>query len=107
MKKELIVENEEPKRIDAYISENTDYSRTAVQRLIEEEKITVNGKKEKASYKVQNGDKIEIEEEPAKEIELKAQDIPVEILYEDDDIIVVNKPKGMVVHPANGNDGNL
>ena len=108
MKKELIVESEEQKRIDAYISENTEYSRTAVQRLIEEEKITVNGKKEKASYKVQNGDKIEIEEEPAKEIELKAQDIPLEILYEDNDIIVVNKPKGMVVHPANGNpDGTL
>ena len=108
MKKELIVENEESKRIDAYISENTEYSRTAVQRLIEENKITVNGKKEKASYKVQNGDKIEIEEEPAKEIELKAQDIPLEILYEDNDIIVVNKPKGMVVHPANGNpDGTL
>ena len=108
MKKELIVEIEEPKRIDAYISENTDYSRTAVQRLIEENKITVNGKKEKASYKVQIGDKIEIEEEPAKEIELKAQDIPLEILYEDNDIIVVNKPKGMVVHPANGNpDGTL
>ena len=108
MKKEIIVKNDEPKRIDAYISENTEYSRTAVQRLIEEDKITVNGKKEKASYKVQNGDKIEIEEEPAKEIELKAQDIPVEILYEDNDIIVVNKPKGMVVHPANGNpDGTL
>ncbi len=108
MKKELIVESEEQKRIDAYISENTEYSRTAVQRLIEEEKITVNGKKEKASYKVQNGDRIEIEEEPAREIKLKAQDIPVEILYEDDDIIVVNKPKGMVVHPANGNpDGTL
>ena len=108
MKKELIVENEESNRIDAYISENTEYSRTAVQRLIEENKIIVNGKKEKASYKVQNGDKIEIEEQPAKEIELKAQDIPLEILYEDDDIIVVNKPKGMVVHPANGNpDGTL
>ena len=108
MKKEIIVESEEQKRIDAYISENTEYSRTAVQRLIEEEKITVNGKKEKASYKVQNGDKIEIEEEPAREIKLKAQDIPVEILYEDNDIIVVNKPKGMVVHPANGNpDGTL
>ena len=108
MKKETIVEGNENKRIDAYISEITDYSRTAVQRLIEEDKIKVNGKKEKASYKVQNGDKIEIEEEPAKEIELKAQDIPVEILYEDNDIIVVNKPKGMVVHPANGNpDGTL
>lgn len=108
MKKETIVEGNENKRIDAYISEITDYSRTAVQRLIEEDKIKVNGKKEKASYKVQNGDKIEIEEEPAKEIELKAQDIPLEILYEDKDIIVVNKPKGMVVHPANGNpDGTL
>ena len=108
MKKEIIVENNEQKRIDAYISENTDYSRTAVQRLIEEKKITVNEKNEKASDKVQYGDKIEIEEEPAKEIELKAQDIPLEILYEDDDIIVVNKPKGMVVHPANGNpDGTL
>ena len=108
MKKELIVEIEDTKRIDAYISEKTDYSRTAVQRLIDEEKIIVNGKKEKASYKVQYGDKIEIEEEPAKEIELKAQDIPLEILYEDNDIIVVNKPKGMVVHPANGNpDGTL
>lgn len=108
MKKEIVVESNENKRTDAYISEITDYSRTAVQRLIDEEKITINGKIVKSSYKVQYGDKIEIEEEPAKEIELKAQDIPLEILYEDDDIIVVNKPKGMVVHPANGNpDGTL
>ena len=108
MKKEIIVESNEPKRIDAFISENTEYSRTAIQRLLDENKINVNGKKEKASYKVQIGDKIEIEEEPAKEIELKAQEIPLEILYEDNDIIVVNKPKGMVVHPANGNpDGTL
>ena len=108
MKKEIVVEGNENKRTDAYISEITDYSRTAVQRLIDEEKITINGKIVKSSYKVQYGDRIEIEEEPAKEIELKAQDIPLEILYEDDDIIVVNKPKGMVVHPANGNpDGTL
>ena len=108
MKNVLNVEDEEEKRIDAYISENTEHSRTAVQRMIEENKITVNGKKEKASYKVQKGDIIEIEEEKAKEIELKAQDIPLEVLYEDNDIIVVNKPKGMVVHPANGNpDGTL
>ncbi len=108
MKKEIIAEIEEPKRIDTYLSKKTEYSRTAIQRLIDEEKIKVNNKKEKSSYKVQNGDKIEIEEEKAKEIELKAQDIPLEILYEDNDIIVVNKPKGMVVHPANGNpDGTL
>ena len=108
MKKELVVEGKDSKRIDAYISEKTEYSRATVQRLINEEKINVNGKKEKASYKVKQGDKLEIEVEPAKEIELKAQDIPLEILYEDNDIIVVNKPKGMVVHPANGNpDGTL
>ena len=83
-------------------------SRVAVKRLIDEEKILVNNKKTKASYKVQENDEITIEEETPKEIELKAQNIPLEILYEDNDIIVVNKPKGMVVHPANGNpDGTL
>jgi len=107
--KTIIAENSNQKRIDAYIPiADENYSRTAIQRLIEEDKITVNGKKVKPSYKVQNGDKIEIQEEPARDIELKAQDIPVEIIYEDKDIIVINKPKGMVVHPANGNpDGTL
>ena len=76
--------------------------------MIENEKISVNGQKIRQSYKVQVNDKIEIEEEPPKEIELKPQEIPLEILYEDNDIIVINKPKGMVVHPANGNpDGTL
>ena len=108
MKKELIVNGNKTMRIDTYLSENTEYSRTAIQRLIDNDKISVNGKKEKTSYKVKQGDIIEIEEEPAKEIDLKAQDIPLEILYQDNDIIVVNKPKGMVVHPANGNpDGTL
>lgn len=83
-------------------------SRVAVQRLIDEENILVNGKKEKASYKVNIGDKIYINKPDAKEISIKAENIPIEILYEDSDIIVVNKPKGMVVHPANGNpDGTL
>ena len=96
------------KRIDAFLAENTEYSRTNIQRLLNENKIQINGKKAKASYKVQKDDEITIEEEQPKEIELKAQDIPIEVLYEDNDIIVVNKPKGMVVHPANGNpDGTL
>lgn len=109
MNKTVIVDKDATKnRIDTYLSENEEYSRTAIQRLIDEEKILVNGKRIKASYKVKNGDKIEIEEEKPKEIELKAQNIPLEILYEDNDIIIVNKPKGMVVHPANGNpDGTL
>lgn len=100
---------EENNRIDSYLTRQKDeLSRVAVQRLIEEEKILVNGRKTKSSYKTQENDEITIEEEKPKEIELQAQNIPVEIIYEDNDIIVVNKPKGMVVHPANGNpDGTL
>ena len=76
--------------------------------LIKNDKILVNGKKQKASYKPEEGDVISIEIPEAKDVELKAQDIPVPVVYEDNDIIVVNKPKGMVVHPANGNpDGTL
>ena len=91
------------KRIDSFLAVNTECSRANIQRLIENEKILVNGKKTKVSYKVQPNDEISIENEEPKEIGLKAQDIPIDILYEDNDIIVVNKPKGMVVHPANGN----
>lgn len=103
-----VEENDVGKRIDSYLASNTESSRVTIQRLIENEKVLVNGKKTKDSYKIQLNDEITIEEEKPKEIELKAQDIPVEILYEDKDIIVVNKTKGMVVHPANGNlDGTL
>ncbi len=96
-------------RLDKVISIlNTELSRTAIQRLLEKDKVLVNGKKQKASYKVCLNDIIEIEEEEAQEIDLKAQDIPLEIIYEDKDIIVINKPKGIVVHPANGNpDGTI
>lgn len=109
MKKFIVNQEEINKRIDSYLSEkNVDLSRVAIQRLIAEEKIKVNDKKVKPSYKVQENDEITLEEEQPKEITLKAQNIPLEIIYEDNDIIVVNKPKGMVVHPANGNpDGTL
>lgn len=104
----VVKKEEENNRIDCYLAKKKDLSRVAIQRLIGEEKILVKGKKTKPSYKVQENDEITIEEEKPKEIELKAQDIPIEIIYEDDDMIVVNKPKGMVVHPANGNpDGTL
>ena len=95
-------------RIDSYLAENTEFSRAHIQKMIENQKILINGKKTKVSYKIQKDDKIEVEKEIPTEISLKAQDIPIDILYEDNDIIVVNKPKGMVVHPANGNpDGTL
>lgn len=101
--------NEKGKRLDAYIASiDKNITRTSAQRLIEQGNILINGNSQKVSYKVSEGDIIKIEEVQAQEIELKAQDIPIEIIYEDNDIIVVNKPKGMVVHPAVGNlDGTL
>lgn len=96
-------------RIDKAIGliENT-LSRVAIQRLLDEGNILVNGKTTKASYKTKLGDEITIKKEPPKKVNIVAQDIPIEVLYEDEDIIVVNKPKGIVVHPANGNpDGTL
>lgn len=109
MKEYIVSQEEKGKRLDAYISSaDTDITRTSAQRLIEDGNILVNGKNAKVSYKIQENDKISVEIPEPKQIELKAQDIPIEIIYEDSDIIVVNKPKGMVVHPANGNpDGTL
>ena len=105
----IVKQEEQGKRLDVYISSrNNDLTRTTVQRMIEDGNIIVNDKKQKVAYKIACGDIINIEKVEAKPIELKAQDIPIEIIYEDKDIIVVNKPKGMVVHPANGNpDGTL
>ena len=109
MKEYIVSQEEKGKRLDTYIpSVDTDITRTSEQRLIEDGNILVNGKNAKVSYKIQENDKISVEIPEPKQIELKAQNIPIEIIYEDSDIIVVNKPKGMVVHPANGNpDGTL
>ena len=107
---EIISVNKENigKRIDSYLADITEFSRAHIQKMIENNKIFVNGKNTKVSYKLQENDEISMKKEEPKEIELKAQDIPINVLYEDNDIIVVNKPKGMVVHPANGNpDGTL
>lgn len=106
---EKIIAEMENVRLDAYIAQKCEnLSRTMIQKLIEDGDILVNGQEKKISYKTKQGDVIEIHIPEAKEINLKAQDIPLDVVYEDDDIIVVNKPKGMVVHPANGNpDGTL
>ena len=105
----LQVEENETMRLDKLIATKCeDLSRTMIQKLIEDEKVKKKKKTAKASLKVKKGDVIEIEEVEVKEIALKPQDIPLDIIYEDNDIIVVNKPKGLVVHPANGNpDGTL
>ena len=109
MKQFIVKEEYVNLRLDKVIAmKYPDLSRTSIQRMIESEKVLVNGKATKASYKVTLGDEIVIEEVEPKEISLKPQNIPLDIVYEDSDIIVVNKQKGLVVHPANGNpDGTL
>lgn len=103
-----IIVKEGNERIDHYLAKEEDLSRVMIAKLIEQEQILVDGKKVKPSYKVQIGETITIEMPAPKETTLKAQEIPLNIVYEDDDILVVNKAKGMVVHPANGNpDGTL
>lgn len=106
--KKLIVD-EDGKRVDVYISKKIEgMSRVTVQRLLDEGNILVNNTMVKTSYKLKINDEIIIEDVEPKQVELKAQNIPLDIVYEDGDIIVVNKPKGLVVHPASGNeDGTL
>ncbi len=91
-------------RLDKIISENTPgLSRSSAQKLIEDSLVTLNGKTVSKSRKTSQGDVISFVLPEPKELEAVAQDIPVEIVYEDDSLLVVNKPKGMVVHPAAGN----
>lgn len=90
-------------RIDRFLSEEiADLSRSYIQKLLKEGSISVNGKAVKANYKVNAGDEILVEIPEPEMPDILPEDIPLDILYEDDDILIVNKPKGMVVHPAPG-----
>ena len=105
---EITAENQ-GERLDKLISlEEASLSRSAVQKLIDDGKVTVNGKAVTKSLKLKVGDVVFLEIPDPVELKAEPQDIPVEIIYEDDDLLVVNKPRGMVVHPAPGNpDGTL
>lgn len=95
-------------RLDKFIADNSDISRSFAAKLAEDGRITVNGKKADKKTKLREGDKIVIEIPEPDTLEAQPQDIPLDIVYEDDYVIVVNKPQGMVVHPAPGNpDGTL
>lgn len=98
-----VLAEDEGRRIDQYISSNTQYSRNSVQLLLDDKKIKVNDNNINKSYKVKANDEIIIQVEPAKAVDIVPENIPLDIYYEDSDLLVVNKPKGMVVHPANGN----
>ena len=96
------------KRIDAFVAEKTGLTRSAVAKLIEGGNVLLGDKPTVKNYKLREGDTIEVELPEPEDTEAKPQDIPLDIVYEDGDIIVINKPKGMVVHPAPGNpDGTL
>ena len=101
---ELSVASEDSgERIDKYLSGKfTEYSRSYLKGLIDEGKVMVEGKPVKGSFKVTEGINITINVPPAKEVEIIPENISLDIIYEDEDVILVNKPKGMVVHPAAG-----
>lgn len=103
MNKYIVKKEDENKRIDKLIAEvYKDISRMTIQRLINDGKLKINNKNVKVSYKVSEGDIIEFDLQEPEKIDIKAQDIPLNVIYEDEDIIVINKEKGMVVHPGNG-----
>lgn len=98
-----ITENEDGERIDKCLASLIDsLSRSYIQRLIKDEAVRVNGSPVKGSYRVKQEDQLEFELPEAVEPDIEPENIPLDILYEDKDVIVVNKPKGMVVHPAAG-----
>lgn len=104
-----VTEKDNKQRLDTYVSGlDVDVTRSMAQKMIEKGNVLVNGKVQKISYKVKEADKITIFIEEPKESHIKPEEISLDIVYEDNDILVINKAKGMVVHPGNGNlDGTL
>ncbi len=104
MTREFIVAPENAgERLDAFLAGASELSRSAAVRAIEEGRVTVNGSSADKKQKLKSGDAVILEYEEVKESEILPEDIPLDVVYEDGDIIVINKPKGMVVHPAVGN----
>ena len=102
-------ENEENIRLDAYLAEvMPELSRSKIQGFIKNSDILINGSAKKPSYSLKEGDRVEVNIPEEKNLKIEPENIPLDIVYEDADIVVVNKPRGMVVHPAAGNwDGTL
>ncbi|MDE5889252.1 MAG: RluA family pseudouridine synthase [Bacilli bacterium] len=102
----LITVTEANERLDKYLANNTEHSRSTILKMLDKEFITVNNHYEKASYKVRENDIIEIKEGFKEETDIIPVKMEIDIVYEDEDIIVVNKPSGLVVHPGSGNYDN-
>ena len=91
-------------RLDVYVSKLCEITRSSAQGLIDEGLVLVNGRVENKNYRLREGDEVIVEEQEMKELDVQEENIPLDIVYEDEDIIVINKPSGMVVHPAPGNE---
>ena len=100
MAKINLIVDENNVRLDVYLVSKTDYSRSFVKTLNDEKRILVNNKVEKAGYKLKVGDIIEIEEKQLETISADPEDIPLNIVYEDESLLVINKQVGLVVHPC-------
>ena len=101
-----IVVTSDSERLDKYLASKTNFSRSLIIKMLDEGYILVNGKQAKQSYKVKDGDNILIKDGFIKETSIVPTKMDIDIVYEDDDIIVVNKPSGLVVHPGSGNYDN-
>ena len=101
---EIVISENINIRIDVYLSNELDYSRSRIVKMISDGTILVNGKNIKNSYLLKENDIITIGEYVEEEMNVEPENIPLDIVYEDDDVIVINKPNGMVVHPAVGNN---
>lgn len=108
-RKFLITEENKNKRLDTFLAENLEgKSRSFIQGLIEKEEVSVNSNIKKSNYKLRIGDEVQISIPDPTHLNIEPENIPIDIIYEDSDVIVVNKPQGMVVHPAPGNyEGTL
>ncbi len=99
----IVQEKDTNKRIDIFLMEQEDLSRSKIQKMIETKMVLVNHHETKSSYKIKEGDIITWEEYTEEDMNIEPEDIPLDIVYEDEDVLVVNKENGMVVHPAPGN----
>ncbi|MEM5621893.1 S4 domain-containing protein, partial [Bacillus thuringiensis] len=98
-----VAEEQKNERIDKFVAEiNSEWSRSQVQQWIKDDVVTVNGKSVKVNYKVKENDEITVTIPEPEALDIQAEDMNLEIYYEDADVLVVNKPRGMVVHPAPG-----
>lgn len=101
---EITIDNDIDCRIDLYLSDRLDISRSKIVKMIKDGLILVNNNRIKNSYNLKQGDVIKVGEYIEEEMNIEPENIPIEIVYEDEDVMVVNKPNGMVVHPAVGNN---